>query len=158
MTLKTQGTNLYFIDPDATGGPAVVAVGCVTSIGGISVARDQIETTCLEGVARTYEPGMPTPGQMTFGINFDPSDPSHARIFDLFKAGTKVDMALAYSDGTAPPTLDTSDLFDFPTTRSFIHFEDAYFADVPQDLALNSVVTSTVAVQLSGFPTLFPKA
>jgi len=155
MTLKTQGTRLYLINP-AT--PTVVtSIGCVTSIGGISVARDQIETTCLEGIARTYEPGMPTPGQMTFGLNFDPNDDSHFDIFDLFKDGTKFELAMGYSDGTAPPTV-TAGEFVLPTTRSWMVFHDCYFADVPQELALNSVVQSTVAVQLSDFPDLVQKA
>lgn len=159
MSLKTQGTHLYIIDPDATGGPEVLQVGCVTSIDGIEATRDQLEKTCMESEAREYEPGMPTPGQMTFGINFDPADDSHVRIYELWRAGTKFEMALGYSDGTAAPSgIDTAGQFELPTTRSWLVMHDSYFANVPQSLALNALVTANVAVQLSGFPDLIRKA
>ncbi len=158
MPLKTQGTQLFIIDPDASGGPAVLQIGCVTSIDGIEATRDQNESTCLDSEARTYEPGLATPGQATFGINFDPADASHIRVFELWQAGTKFEMALGYSDGTAPPNgVDSAGLFDLPTTRSWLVMHNAYFANVPQNLALNALVTANVAVQLSGFPDIFVK-
>lgn len=158
MALKTQKTNLFLIDPDATGGPEVLQVGCVISIDGIEATRDQLETTCMEGEARTYEPGMPTPGQMTFGINFDPSDDSHVRVYELWRSGTKFEMAIGYSDGTASPSVDTDGLFDLPATRSWLVMHDSYIANVPQTLQLNALVNANVAVQLSGFPDLVRKS
>ena len=163
MSLKTARTSLYFIDPEFdSSGPGIVTVGCPTSITGIGASRDQLEDTCLEDSARSYEAGLGTPGQASFTINFDPSDDSHIRIYNLWKLGTKVDWALGLSDGPAapaalvPPTLDSSD-FDLPTTRSWITF-NGYIADVPLDLALNAFVTATVTVQVSDFPLIFPKA
>jgi hypothetical protein len=69
MAVKTQGTDLYFVDPYDN---SVTKVGCVTSITGINAARDQIEVTCLDSAARLYEAGLGAPGAATFGINFDP--------------------------------------------------------------------------------------
>lgn len=158
MALKTQGTQFYFIDPEGTSGPEVVAIDCVISGDGPSAPRDQLESTCLESEARTYEPGMPTPGQLTLGLNFDPSENSHVRVYELWRAGTKVEIAIGLSDGTAAPTLDSADLFELPTTRSFFVLHDAFFADIPLSLALNALVTANVSVQTSGFPELFPKA
>ena len=152
MAKKTQGTMLWFIDPD-TGEP--VLVGCVTSITGITAARDQIETTCLDSEARTYEAGMPTPGQAQFAINFDPADPSHVRLHALYKLGTTLDFAIGWSDGVAPPTSNT-DGFVTPTSRTWILF-GGYITDLPFDFALNAVVGSTVSVQVSDFPDLVPK-
>ena len=57
MTIKSQGTDLYTIDP-ATG--ALLDVGCITSLDGIDTAIDQIETTCLNDITRTYEVDRPT--------------------------------------------------------------------------------------------------
>lgn len=153
MAKKTQGTMLYFNDPVA----GVVKVGCPTNITGITAARDQIETTCLDSEARTYEAGMPTPGQATFTINFDTDDSSHLLIYDLWRAGEKVDWALGWSDGDAPPTLDSAGDFDLPGSRSWIVF-NGYVADVPVDFALNDVVTANVSVQVSDFPEVFGKA
>jgi hypothetical protein len=153
MPVKTQGTELWFLDP-ASGDP--VKVGCVTSITGLTAARDQIETTCLDSPARTYEAGMATPGQAQFGINFDPSDPSHVRLHELYVAGTKVDWVLGWSDGTDDPGGDTSGFTGLPTSRTWIEF-NGYVSDLPFDFALNAVVASTVSVQVSDFPTLHPK-
>lgn len=154
MALKTQGTELWFIDPDDTT-PTPIKVGCVTSINGLTAARDQIETTCLDSAARTYEAGMATPGAATFGINFDPSDASHVRLHELYVAGTQIQWALGWSDGTADPTADSGG-FDYPTSRTWIAFT-GYVSDLPFDFALNAVVASQVSVQVSDFPTLIPR-
>lgn len=153
MALKTQGTDLYFLDPV---GNVVTAVGCVTSLTGISAARDQIETTCLNSAGRTYEAGMPTPGAASFTIQFDPDDESHVRLHELFRAGTSVDWAVGMADGTAPPTVSSGGLTG-PGTRSWVFF-DGYISDFPFDFALNAVVTNNLSIQVSGFPTIVPKA
>jgi hypothetical protein len=152
MALKTQGTQLYFIDPEDF---SVVTVGCVTALTGLTAARDQIETTCLDSTARTYVAGMATPGAAQFTINFDPTDDSHVRLHELYVEGTDLDFALGWSDGTAAPTSDST-AFTTPTTRTWILFS-GFISDLPFDFALNTVVTSNVSVQVSGFPTLVAK-
>lgn len=162
MAMKTERTSLYFIDPDGETVPTIVTVGCATSISGIGASRDQLEETCLEDSARSYLAGLGTPGQKTFTINFDTSDASHVRMYQLWKLGTKLQWALGLSDGPAapaalvPPTLDTGDNFELPTTRSWITYE-GYISDLPMDFALNALVTSSITVQISDFPDLFPK-
>jgi len=153
MAVKTQGSELYFIDPDTAD---VVEVGCVTTLTGLTAARDQIETTCLDSTARTYVAGMATPGQAQFTVNFDPSDASHVRLHELYVEGVTIDWALGWSDGTAAPTSDSS-AFTTPTTRTFILF-NGFLTDVPFEFALNTVVTSNIAVQVSDFPVLVPKS
>jgi hypothetical protein len=157
MAVKTQGTQLYVIDPDSTGGASVLTIECATSIDGIGAAREQIETTCLESPARTYDAGLPTPGTMTVTLNYDPANESHVRLHELYTEGTKFDAAIGWSDGTAAPTIDTAGDFDFPTTRTYIGLNDSYVADFPFTFGLNAVVTSSVTIQLSGFPTVFAK-
>lgn len=154
MAMKTQGTKLYLIDP---ADHSLLAIPCAISISGISAQRDQLETTCLEDPARTYEAGLATPGQASFTLHFDPKEDAHKRVYELWVSGDKFELALGYSDGTAPPTVDTDHLFNLPTTRSWIVMHDAYFADVPQELALNALVTANVSVQLSGFPVITAK-
>jgi len=154
MAVKTQGTDLYFIDPYDD---SVNKVGCVTSISGINAARDQIEVTCLDSAARLYEAGLGTPGQATFGINFDPQDESHVRLHELYVAGDKMNWALGWSDGTAPPTADSDGEVVADSARSWITF-NGYISDLPFDFALNAVVSSSVSVQVSDFPALVPKS
>jgi len=153
MALKTQGTNLYAIDP---ADDSVIVVGCVTSISGVSAARDQIETTCLEAQARSYEAGMLTPGAANFGINMDPSDASHIRLHELYVSGETLKWTIGLSDGTAAPMV-TAGEFVLEDTRSWLSFE-GYISDFPFDFALSAVVASTLALQVSGFPVLTPKA
>ena len=153
MSIKTQGSMLYTIDP---ANDSVLIVGCVTSIDGIDTTLDQLETTCLESPARTYVAGLATPGAATFTINFDPADASHVRLHELKVAGTTLEWAIGFSDGTAPPTVDSNANFTLPTTRSWISF-DGFMNSYPFSFALNAVVTSTVGIQISGEPVVTPK-
>jgi len=152
MAVKTQGTQLYFIDPDTF---AVTPVGCVTTLTGLTAGRDQIEVTCLDSDAREYLAGMATPGAAQFTINSDPADVSHVRLHELYVEGTTLDWAIGWSDGTAAPTSDST-AFTLPSTRSWITFE-GYLSDFPFDFALASAVTSNISIQVSGFPTWTPK-
>lgn len=159
MSMRTQGTELYFIDP-ADG--EVVRVGCPTSIEGIDTTLEQIETTCLDDTTRTYEAGLATPGTATFAINTDTSDASHIRLHQLKIAGVTLKFAVGWSDGTGtPPTSEEtpvdSDNFEFvlPTTRSWITFE-GFINSYPFSFAQNSVVNSTIGIQVSGEPELVP--
>lgn len=154
MAVLTQGTELFFIDPYDN---SVVKVDCITTLTGVTAGRDQIETTCLDSSARTYEPGMATPGQAQFGINADPSQQSHVRLHELYVAGTKIEWALGWSDGTADPTADSAGLFVLPDTRSWIQW-NGYVSDFPFDFAINAVVASNLSVQISDFPDWLPKA
>lgn len=155
MAVKTQGSSLFFIDPNTN---FVVKVGAVSSISGISASRDQIETTDLESNARTYEAGLTAPGTASFGIRFDPQSESHLALHQIFKQGKTVKWALGWSDGIAEPIIDpiVTNQFVMPSTRSFLIFE-GYVADCPFDFSLNSVVESSVSLQVSGFPELQPK-
>lgn len=153
MAIKTQGTDLYVVDPFDN---SLIEVGCVTSIDGIDTTLEQIETTCLSAAARTYTSGLATPGTATFGINTDPSDPSHVRLHQLKVAGDTLKWALGWSDGTADPAVDSNGEFVLPTSRSWIEFE-GFMNSFPFSFQQNSVVQSTVGIQVSGEPVLTAK-
>lgn len=162
MSVRTQGTDLFVVDPDTD---TVLDVGCVTSIDGIDSARDQIETTCLNSADREYEAGLGTPGTATFGINTDPSNPVHVRLLALKQAGTTLKWAIGWGDGprnpdgtiTLPPTgVDSDGDFVLPTGRSWLTFQ-GYLSSFPFSFALNAVVTSTIGIQISGTQVLVPK-
>lgn len=154
MAQKTQGTMLYTIDP---ADDSVLVVGCVISIDGIDTTLDQIETTCLDSPARTYVAGLATPGSASFQINFDPADASHVRLHELKVLGTELPWEIGFADGTAPPTVDSAGDFVLPSTRSWISF-DGFMNSYPFTFAINSVITSTVGIQISGEPVVTPKA
>lgn len=148
MSVKTQGTDLYAIDPDDN---SLLVIGCVTSIDGIDTTVEQIETTCLQDQARQYESGLATPGAATFGINTDPKDPSHARLHALKVSGKTLKWAVGWSESSDDPTVDSQGEFVLPDTRSWITF-DGFMNSFPFSFAQNSVVQSTVGIQVSGEP------
>lgn len=152
--IKTQGTDLFAIDPDDG---TIIDVGCITSISGVDTSIEQIETTCLNDDARTYIAGLGTPGTATFGIQTDPQDPVHVRLLELKNAGTTLQWAIGWSDGETAPTVGVDGDFDLPATRSWLTFE-GYMNSYPFEFALNSVVTSNIGIQVSGDPVLVPKS
>jgi hypothetical protein len=154
MAVKTQGTVLYTIDPATD---LLLTVGCITSLDGIDTTNEQIEVTCLADSARSYLSGLATPGTATFDINFDPADDSHTRLHELKVAGTSLHWAVGFSDGTTLPTVDSSGTFDLADTRSWIRFE-GFMTTFPFSFAQNSVVQSSVGIQISGEPEVKAKA
>lgn len=164
MAVKTQGTSLYFIDPDTD---TVQDVGCVTQIDGIDSSRDQIETTCLTSNDRQYVAGLGTPGTASFTINVDPSNPVHVRMYQLKQRGDVLKWALGWGDGDIdssgaitmdpPDGVATDGDFDLPSTRSWLKF-DGYLSSFPFSFALNAVVTSAVGIQISGSQEIVAKS
>lgn len=147
MAVKSQGTQLYFIDP---ADDSVVEVACITELTGLSQSRDQIDTTCLSDQERSFEAGLASPGVANFGIYTDPSEPSHIRLQQLAVAGTSIQWAAGWSDGTVAPVGDSGGVFDqAPLARTFLYFE-GYISDFPFDFAQNSVVSSNLGIQTSG--------
>ena len=153
MAIKTQGTELFAVDP-LTG--ALLIVGCVTSINGVDTTVEQVETTCLSDQARRYIAGLATPGAASFGINVDPTDTSHLRLHQLKVLGENIEWAIGWADGTADPTVDSAGMFALPTTRSWLTFE-GFMNSFPFNFEGNNVVQSTVGIQISGEPELTAK-
>lgn len=153
MGMNTQGTQLYVIDPVDD---SLIIIECVTSIDGIDTTIEQIETTCLEDMARTYEAGLATPGAASFGIQVDPRTASHVRLHQLKTAGTQLNWALGWSDGTGvDPTVASDGDFDLPATRSWITFT-GFMNSYPFSFQQNAKVESTIGIQISGDPILVP--
>ena len=157
MAIKTQGTDLYTIDPDTN---ELLDVGCITSITGIDTSIDQIETTCLNYTSRTYEAGLATPGTATFSIYIDPKNPVHVRLLELKNRGAQMQWAIGWSESpqTAPSvTVDGEGVatFDLPPARSWLVFE-GYMNAFPLTFDQNTMVTSEIGIQVSGDPVLIP--
>lgn len=157
MSVKTQGSQLYFI-AEETAGPVLYKVACATNLSGLSSPREQIEVTCLESGTREYVGGLSTPGQLTVTVNFDPAEPSHLKLYELWRDNSdNLPFAIGYGGpADTDPTLDSAGEFIFPTTRHFLEF-DGYVVDVPHEGGLNAVWTSAMPIQISGPYVLYPK-
>lgn len=147
--LKAQGTQLYFIDPDDG---TVLEVSCVTSLSGLDATVEEIDTTCLSDLARTFEAGLANPGTATLGIQFDPEDPSNLRLYELYNTRENIQFAVGLSDGVDPPTV-ADDEFVLPASRSWLVYE-GYISAFPWDFSLNTMVNNNLSVRVSGQPTL----
>ena len=158
MAIKTQRTQLYFVDPsDGT----VLAVDCPTGVSGIETTNDQIETTCLDQDTKTFESGLSTPGSASININFDPRLDTHVKLMQLKTAGETLQFAVGFSDGYGvAPTAVLNSEADYelvlPTTRSWLEFE-GYINSYSFDFSANDVVKATIGVQVSGEVALYPK-
>lgn len=157
MSIKTQGTHIYFIDTVTSSVASVIKLGCPTGATGLGGPADQIDDTCLDAAVRTFKKGLENPGQVSVPFNFDPQEVSHQLLFDLKADGSNLGWYIGLSDGTDAPTLDSNDDFVIPTTRSGFEFI-AYIADVNIDIATNEVVRGTLTLQRSGDVTLTWKA
>jgi len=159
--VKTQGTELFILDPATDD---VLKVDCITVVTGLSGTRSQIDVSCLEDIADAFEGGRIQPGTVTVGLNVDPQNPSHIRLHQLYVEGTKFDFALGWGDFTPPPpaagpvpTADTAGNLNLPGGRSWLAGE-AYVSDFPFDFNANDVVRSSLTLQLSGLANLVPAA
>ena len=145
MAIKTQGSELFVLHEGK-----FVKVACPTtmSVGGSSV--DQLETTCLDMATKTFIAGLKTPGQVTFEINTDPRSEAHRLLFALSEADDMPNKTflLGWSDGKSLPTV-AGETATIPTDRTWLEF-DGYISDFPFDFATNSIVKSSISIQVSG--------
>lgn len=120
MAILSQGSQVFALAPTAADPEVleVLSIACATAFTPGGNPADQIETTCLEDADRQYLPGLRTPASATLTVNFDPSEPSHVRMFELSQMNPPptLSWALGWSDGprnavgenTALPTVGAS--------------------------------------------------
>lgn len=156
MSVKTQGTELWIYVPKTN---EILDMGCVESITGIDGAVSQISTSCLRDLTGKSEAGLIEPGQAAIGIQFDPQNPSHMKLHQLYKNGTTFDAFIGFryedADGVVQvpgpaPTYDSANSkVEIPAERDWILFS-GYFANFPFEFQGNDVVRSALTVQISG--------
>lgn len=150
MSVKTQGSELFFVDALTSSVAAVVKLVCPTGVTGLGGAADQIETTCLDNTDdKSYVRGLGNPGQVSVPFVLKPWEGSHQVLFDLKEAGDTIGWMIGLSDGTDDPTLDSNDDLVAPAGRTSFGFQ-AYVADLNIDIATNEVVRGTLTLQRSG--------
>lgn len=147
MSVLSQGTQVFFIDPDDQS--VVEIVGATTFNPGSSPA-DQIDVTELaERKEKKFKKGLRTPGQASLGLNADPAISAHTRLYELYESDDDITIkfVVGWSDGEAPPTV-TDGNFTLPATRTWYEFF-GYVSDFPFDHAANSVVATAATIQRS---------
>lgn len=158
MSVLTQGTHVFFVDPAAQGGPAIVRLRKATQFNPGGNPAGQIDDTDLEEIdSRQYKRGLRTPGQASFIVNATPQEPSHIRLNELAEGGDDVtlDWYIGWADGKELPTLEDGEVV-LPSTRTWYHFR-AYVSDFPFDFQTDALVATNAALQRSGGGTWIPK-
>lgn len=158
MAVQTKGSEMWVRLQDSNG-YHLLKIDCPTGITGLGGAKPQVDVTCLDDTEMRFIAGMANPGTLTVNINFDPSDDSHLALWDSFNAEGQetLTFVIGFGDGTSDPTVDSgTGVITYPSTRTFINF-DGYIADLPIDIAINTVVKSAMQIQRSGGRTLHPK-
>ena len=158
MSIKSQGTKVYFVDSiTAPATPVVARLVCVGAVSGIGGGKaDQIETTCLEALNREFVSGLASPAEYSIPYNFDPRLVSHKLLNQLKASDDKIEWMICLSDGTAEPTL-TGGVLTAPTGRTSVKFT-AYVSENTMEIAQNDVVKGTLTLQRSGAETWVYKA
>lgn len=144
-TVKTQGTDLYFVSSASE----ILKVACATGITGLGGAADQIDKTCLDSAEREFERGLLNPGPVSVPINFIPRSAAHQALLDLRDTGETVSWMIVLSDQSgAPSSIDSDEKLVSPgaTTAEF----SGYLADMNIDVATNEIVRATLTIQRSG--------
>jgi hypothetical protein len=149
--VRSQGSELFFIDTVNFSTGTIVKLVCPTGIQGLGGPRDQIETTCLDTIGdKTYAAGLGNTGQITVPFNMIPRDASHQGLFALKESGEVLDWMIGLSESTEQPgALDSNGDFEPFSTRTAIKF-DGYVSDVNLDIATNDIVKGTLLIQRSG--------
>ena len=146
MSVKTQGTHLYFVAGDPL---ALMKMTCPTGITGLGGPKTQIPNTCLDNEEdETFISGLGQPGTVSVPFILKPTEADHQELFVLKDAGQVIRWMGCLSDGKTAPTR-TADEIEAPTGRTSFGF-DAYVADVNIDIATNELVRGTLELQRSG--------
>jgi len=150
MSVLTKGTQVFFLDPDATSGNEIVRIPGMTQFNPGGSPAEQIDDTDLEDLERKYKRGMRTPGQASGAVKADPAIPAHIRLAELANddADRNIQFIVGWADGTSVPTFSAGQVV-LPLDRTFYTFQ-GYVSDFPFDFALNAVVTTQLTIQRSG--------
>lgn len=94
------------ISVDKTGSGTYTKLAQIESFDGPSNTVGSVETTNLDSTRRTYRPGLPDGGEISFDLQFDPADTSHIYLRGLADAPATKSWQVSYPTATHA-TLDT---------------------------------------------------
>ena len=96
----TQGTKVYI-----KSGDELIEMNCIKAIQLGDDSPTEIDTTCLdETESKSSRYGLTTHGEGSLSINTDPTNLSHIKLLQLAADRATVEVVVAWSDGTVPPT------------------------------------------------------
>lgn len=160
--ILTKGSHVYFVDPLASGGPALQRLACVTAVELGGAPKNAIDDTCLDDTSVTKSvPGLGAPDEASFSVNLDGDKEGHYEIYNLSiadgSAALDTQFIVLLSDGTSAPTLNSAGVIVPPTDRSSFTYT-GYVTNCPPSIALNDSIKATISVQKTSVVTWTKKA
>lgn len=155
--LKTQGSELYMLDTSESP-ERVLKIANLTTIDSLGGSASDIDVTNLDSTAREYLVGLQDNGTASFGLNLNPQDESHQKIFEV-AGGDRYRWAIGCSDGTAPPTIAAGNPpnFTLPATRTWFTFT-ASVQEATRAFSTDDAIRVQGGLRVSGSITMTPKA
>ena len=153
--IATQGCTLYVLDdytnPMSPVVKRVAAVKGITSLGG---ASGEFDISNLDSLRKEFGKGLQDGGTPSFDMVFNVNDTTHILMHTLAAAGADAVRSwyFAFSDGTAPPTFDSTGLIG-PSARSGIVFE-AFVKQFQVDAAIDNALNAKIQLRATGADTI----
>lgn len=125
MAVLAQGTEIFYIDPDATTGNEVVKVACPKTINPGTPSTDEHDTTNLCSTAKEKFLGLTDWGTCTINVDYDSSKDSIWRLVELSEQVPRptVKFFIGMPGNTTPPEFDTSGHLQLSKQREWRSFE-----------------------------------
>lgn len=158
MSRRTQGSMLWAVvkkvaDPTKF---ELMKVGCPLDHKPGTDSKEKIENTCLEEeYNKTYLEGggLSDTGTATFGLNADPLNASHSRLYDMIDSGESATFIQGWPGkkrGTVKHIVpvvdeDTGEI-TLSNQRSWTKYT-GYVESFPLDFDANTIVKTTVTIQ-----------
>ncbi len=155
MSVRSQGTELFFVDPDSSE-PTVIKVKCPTGLENLNGGTaDQIDKTCLDAEDnRELEPGLTTPDLVTAPIILDSGNLGHQQLAALKKSKKTIQWMACLSESKTKPVLDSDGNLQPTGDRTCIRFS-GYVAQYTFSAAGNDVIRPQLGIQVSGDSEVF---
>jgi len=132
------GTGARFLASDMASAPTFTEVANVTSISGPSISRDTYDVTAHDstGGYREFIGGLRDGGEVSFDLNFDPSEATHQTLIGYLGDSVARDYQVTLPDDAAT--------FEF----------SAFLTGWEVGLPIDDKITASVTFKITGKPSL----
>lgn len=144
--IKSKGTNIYLVDPEAP--TALITMACPTSVSESGGTRNLTEILCLDSDDPYIVAGSRTARTYTIPFALAKEEASHQVLFELEELGESVPVLIALSDGTTDPTVVDGAIVPPAGRTSF--GVNAIIEGVTIDIAGEDVVRGTLTLRVNG--------
>lgn len=147
--VRSQGTEVYLLDATNTGNE-VRKINQVTAIPTLSDGpANEIDVTNLDSVRTETINGLPSGQELTFPLQYDPSDEGHQELLALKGSASEARILVCLSESATQPTYSSG--YTIPTDRTVIDITGP-LRDFAISADLDDVVTAEVTIRTgSGF-------